>query len=143
MKLLVVLSLFTFFQNAFLPAQDAAMNSAEPDAIVGEWFTSEKSSIVKIYKSGGTYYGQIIWLKVPIDNDGNVQKDRRGVPIVGSTILSNLSYNGNGKWTEGLMYVGPRGSTYKCIARLINNDKLEVRVTMDMGITKVEHWAKR
>jgi len=143
MRIAAVISFFALFQAIIMPAQKINSQAPMSDSIIGEWFTQDNSSIVKIYKSGSVFYGQVVWLKVPINADGQMQRDKRGVPIVGSTILSSLNYVSDGSWSEGLMYVGPRGATYSCIVKMLDNDTIEIRVTMELGITKVEKWKRR
>ena len=46
-------------------------------ACTGNWYTANEESIIKIYESGGKYYGEIHWVEEPKDEDGNYKKDEK------------------------------------------------------------------
>ena len=46
------------------------------NSVVGYWLTQDADSQVKIFKAGnGKYYGNIKWLKNPLEDDGTIKVD--------------------------------------------------------------------
>lgn len=77
---------------------------SQADKVVGVWLTHESNSQVVISKmSDGKYYGQIKWLKEPMENgkaklDKNNPEPRfRNRPLMNLLLLSGFSYNASGK----------------------------------------------
>lgn len=93
--------------------------------------TGKAKSIVKIYKSGGKLYGQVV--KVLNKEPGEVPKctactgKLKNVNIEGMTIIFGLELK-NGKWQGSDGILDPeKGKYYKCKIWLENDDKLNVR----------------
>lgn len=133
----IILSLFSFV------AADSA------DNIVGEWFTTDKKAKVKIYKAKNEkYYGKIIWLKEPNDENGkpkvdkeNPDESKRNEPIVGSLILHGFEYEGDNQWEEGEIYDPESGNLYSCNIELQKDGKLKVRGYIGFSlIGRTEYW---
>lgn len=126
MKRLMIMSLFFI---ASLP-----LFSQGSSAVTGKWYTKNKKSVVKIYKSGDQYHGKIVWLKNPRNDDGSVKRDvnnpkssLRDRKILGLRILKGFSYDGDGEWDGGKIYDPEKGKTYKAQMELKSKNKLEVR----------------
>lgn len=47
------------------------------DAIVDKWYTDIKESVIQIYANNGKYYGKIIWMQEPNDENGIPKKDNK------------------------------------------------------------------
>lgn len=133
----IVLSLFAF------KTSDAA------DKITGEWYTTDKKAKVKIYRAkNDKYYGKIVWLKEPNDENGKPKVDKenpdaskRNEPIVGSLILQGFEYKGDNQWEEGEIYDPESGSTYSCNIELQKDGKLKVRGYIGFSlIGRTEYW---
>jgi uncharacterized protein (DUF2147 family) len=122
MKKIIILPLFFFHASI--------TQVLSPDNITGIWITDSKEAKIKIYKSGDTYYGQVIWLKEPNDAYGHPKKDihnpdprKRDDPALGMLVLKNLIYQ-SGVWS-GIVYGPKRGKEAECELRLKGNDTLE------------------
>jgi len=109
-----------------------ALTGFAQDQIVGRWTTSDGEASVEIYQEQGKFFGKIIWLKSPCDENGspltdteNPDKSKRNTPLVGAIILKDLKYKNN-KWEDGTIYDPEEGKTYKCSAWL-EKGKLKIR----------------
>lgn len=123
---ITIIGLFLFFgQHAF--AQNA-------DALLGIWKTEGGKSHVEIFKKGGQYFGKIVWLREPTNEDGSKKVDENNPdsklqsrPIMGMELLSDFSYDADdSEWGDGEIYDPESGKTYSCVMKLAN-DKLDVR----------------
>jgi len=111
----------------------------EADAILGQWVTEEGKSRVEITKSGGKYYGNILWLKEPNYPEGdeeagktkhdrnNPDKSKQTKPIIGLQVMKGFKHTGGKTWAKGTIYDPENGKTYKCKATLEGTKKLNVR----------------
>ena len=131
----------------------AGMNTialAQTDPIErGLWYNTEKTAKIQIYKvQDGTFYGKIVWLKVP-DIDGKAKIDfydpdskRRNDPILGLVILKGFKKDGDHEYTDGTIYDPKNGKTYSCKMTL-NGDKLDVRGYVGFSMFgRTEKWTK-
>ena len=116
-----------------LPAATVHGAGAEADAIVGEWFTDGDESVVEIARVGDQYTGTIIWLKEPLDEDGNEEVDvnnpdesKRDQPIIGLEIVRDFKHAKKNRWSGGTIYDPNSGKTYSCKATL-KGDELQIR----------------
>src|SRR6056297_1038881 len=94
----------------------------EEDKLVGVWQPSDGRSYVKIDKIGNKFYGRVVWLKEPNDENGNPRVDTnnpdealRSTPLKGYRILKDFVYNEEeGIWEDGTIYDPKNGTTYNC-----------------------------
>jgi uncharacterized protein (DUF2147 family) len=107
-------------------AQDA-------NAILGKWYTEGGKAQVEIYKSDDVYYGKIVWLKEPKNENGTDKMDihnpdpsKKRNPVIGLNIVHSFKYKGNNKWVDGKIYDPDNGKTYSCKMKLKGNE-LKVR----------------
>lgn len=115
------------------PCTVGAQSANPADAILGEWIAPDKDGKFNIYKSGGKYYGKVIWMKDAYDNNGKLKLDvknpnpaLRSQPIVGSDSFLAFTYNtGEQKW-EGKVYDCRTGDTYTAFIKLSNKYVMEV-----------------
>lgn len=100
---------------------------AQADKIAGIWKTAETEngfSQVEIKKkSDGTYYGKIIWLKIPLKNgkpkvdDKNPDPKLQNRPIIGLQLVDDFKYDSKkNNWQKGRIYDPENGKTYDCYA---------------------------
>jgi hypothetical protein len=101
------LTIFT----AFILSFTALKSQTKADDIIGIWLTAGKEPAkIQIYKSGGKYYGKIVWLKNSTDNgtpkvDGNnPDKSKRSNPVMGLILLSSFKFDGDDEWKGGDIY---------------------------------------
>jgi len=114
---------FVFIFN--LKAQDNKI----ADLIVGNWQPSDGRSVVSIYKGNSDndedpnkYYGKVVWLKEPNDENGtprtdinNPDESKHNDPLKGMVILKGLEFVGGKKdreWDNGDIYDPKSGSSY-------------------------------
>jgi uncharacterized protein (DUF2147 family) len=84
MKTKVFLSMLTIL---FLsPVLKLSAQDFSADDILGVWLNEDKDAHVEIYKEGNKYFGKIIWLKNPIDDETGKH------PKNGKTYRKNLNY---------------------------------------------------
>jgi len=97
--------------------------TGQPNSVEGIWLTKEGQSQIKIFqKPNGKYYGKIVWLEEPYNDDGtpvldkeNPDEDKRDRKILGLTILKDFEYDeGDERWEDGSIYDPETGKTYKC-----------------------------
>jgi uncharacterized protein (DUF2147 family) len=121
------------------------------DRIIGKWYTAENKSIVRIYKATDSkYYGKIVWLKNPLDennkpkvDDQNPNAELRTKPIIDLLIMRGFVYEGNDIWWNGTIYDPDNGSTYKCKITLQTNNHIFVRGYIGkewMGLGRTTDW---
>ncbi len=131
-----------------LPFATLAQNNA--DAILGHWLTGTGKAHIEIYKDKSRYYGKIIWLKNPLNEEGKPKVDRKNPkktlqdrPLMGLVNLQNFEHDGGGEYDEGTIYDPESGKTYSCIMTLKGNDKLNVRGYIGISlIGRTDSWTR-
>ncbi|MFO7721715.1 MAG: DUF2147 domain-containing protein [Bacteroidales bacterium] len=121
------------------------------DDIIGNWYTAENKTVVKIYKNKSDYYfGKITWLKNPNEDDGKAKVDKenpdpklRNTPLLGMLILKSFKFDGD-KWAGGTIYDPENGKTYKCTMKLTDNNTLDVRGYIGVSaIGRTTTWKRK
>jgi uncharacterized protein (DUF2147 family) len=104
------------------------------DAIVGVWETGTGKARVNITKSGNYFYGRIVWLKEPKNEEGKTKVDKnnpdetkRNTPLLGMKMLSGFEYKGDNLWEDGTIYDPESGSTYNCKINLEDANTMNIR----------------
>jgi len=126
---------------------------SQADKIMGVWLTQESNSQVVITKmSDGKYYGQIKWLKEPLENGkakldkNNPETKYRNRPLLNLLLLNSFTYNSSDKiWENGTIYDPKSGKTYKCKIWFDGNDDKTLHVKGFIGISivgKEVKWAR-
>lgn len=102
------------------------------DAIIGVWLTQVKDAKIEIYKKDNLYYGKVVWIESPTDENGKPKVDSKNPnktaakrPIMGMDIVTRMAYS-NGEWSGGKIYDPKSGDTYTCKIWL-DNGNLKVR----------------
>ena len=109
---------------------EAQTNKA--DAVIGEYYTPDNTSIVEIFKKGNKYYGKMIWLKEPTDKNGSLKKDIKNPNpdlqnrTMKGTVFMNFVYEEDYKW-KGKIYNFRDGKNYNANMKLSDMNTLEVR----------------
>jgi uncharacterized protein (DUF2147 family) len=120
-----------------------------PDDIVGVWKDGKGKGHVKIYKQNGKYYGKIIWLQKPKDENGKPKVDKnnpnaslRNKPLIGLTMLKNFAYE-DGEWSGGNIYNPSDGKEYKAYMKLKDKNTLSVRGYVGISLLgKTDTWTR-
>lgn len=118
----IISSLFTAF----------AQNNNED--IVGVWETGNGKARVKIDKVGDYYFGRIVWLKEPLNEEGKPKVDKnnkdvnkRNTPILGLRLVGGFKWEGENRWEGGTIYDPETGNEYKCNITLVDKNTMNIR----------------
>jgi uncharacterized protein (DUF2147 family) len=136
---------------------DRKMNTTEPsftdsDAsldVTGLWLSADKRGIIRIYEQDGKFYGRLVWLKEPEDDQGNTILDsknpdpeKRDRSILGLQMVFGLEYSG-GEWRNGEIYDPESGSTYSARLRLNGSDRMDLRGYIRLPMFgRTESWTR-
>jgi uncharacterized protein (DUF2147 family) len=134
MKLLFA-TLFSAFSMLPFSANSQVASSDPGDQLIGVWSPSDGRSYLKIEKIGNKYFGRVVWLKEPNDENGNPRVDKnnpdeslRSTPLKGYRVLKDFIYDTEEEmWRNGTIYDPKNGTTYDCKIELIEENKIEVR----------------
>ncbi len=143
MKKIILSICFGFFMCCM-----SSVFAQDSDAILGEWYTTEKDAKIEIFKDQGKYHGRIIWMEEPeidgepvLDNN-NVDKSKKGRPIMGMRLLNDFRFN-SGKWEDGTIYDPRDGKTYSCTIKKKDDQTIEVRGYVGVSlIGRTVEWYK-
>src|SRR5258708_38365152 len=109
---------------------------SQKDHLEKIWYNEEKTSKIQIYKAvDGSFYGKIVWLKEPNDNNGKPKIDdknkdvkKRTTARMGLLILRKFKKTGDSnEYDSGTVYDPNNGKTY-CGKLTLNNNELKLRV---------------
>lgn len=121
------------------------------DDILGHWLNEDQDGKVEIYKENGKYFGKLVWLKFPIDEEtGKPKLDKHNPddelkkrPSKGIVLMTDFEYDGDGEWDEGEIYDPKSGKTYSCYMKLESMEKLKVRGFIGVSlIGKTTYWTR-
>lgn len=142
--LMVLVSGLMFSSN--LSAQEF-----QQDDILGVWLNEDKDAHVEIYKENDLYYGKIIWLKFPIDDEtGKPKLDKHNPdpelqkrPSLGIKLLTDFEWDGDNEWDEGDIYDPKSGKTYSCYIVMKEYDLLKIRGYIGVSlIGRTTYWTR-
>jgi uncharacterized protein (DUF2147 family) len=112
----------------------ASSQGVHSDDIVGLWETGSGKARVNIIKSGNYFYGRIVWLKEPLNEEGkpkvdknNPDESKRTTPLLGYRMLSSFEYKGDNLWEDGTIYDPESGSTYNCKITMDDKNTMNIR----------------
>ena len=126
-----------------------ATDKENPDAIVGTWLNASGKGHIQIYKQGNKYYGKLVWLKEPNDEQGKPKMDTKNPnaalknqPLIGSIILRDFVFDDD-EWNSGRIYDPQNGKDYKCFLRLKDSKTLSVRGYIGVSLLgRTETWTR-
>ncbi len=146
MRKLIYSTLIAIFSIGMATAQETG------DKLVGVWQPSEGTALVKIDKIGSKYFGRIVWLKEPMNEEGtpkldvnNPDESLRSTPLKGYRILKDFSWDDEeGIWKDGTIYDPKNGTTYNCKIELTEENKIEVRGFVGTAVFgRTDVWTRR
>jgi uncharacterized protein (DUF2147 family) len=123
----------------------------QQDDILGVWLNEDKDAHVEIYKENDLYYGKIIWLKFPIDDEtGKPKLDKHNPdpelqkrPSLGIKLLTDFEWDGDNEWDEGDIYDPKSGKTYSCYIVMKEYDLLKIRGYIGVSlIGRTTYWTR-
>jgi uncharacterized protein (DUF2147 family) len=121
------------------------------DDLLGTWLNEDKDGHVKIYKENGKYYGKLIWLKNPIDEEtGKAKLDKHNDdeelqkrPLQDLMLLNDFVYDEDGEWEDGEIYDPKSGNTYSCYIEMKSMDEIKVRGYIGISIIgRTTYWTR-
>ncbi|RMG26341.1 MAG: DUF2147 domain-containing protein [Bacteroidetes bacterium] len=112
-----------------------AVAALAQNEVVGVWLTQDQDAHVEIYKEGNKYYGKVVWLKVPNDEQGKPRTDihnddekLRNRPIMGLVVMKDFVYDPEDKeWVDGTVYDSKSGNTYSGYLKMLDNGNLYMK----------------
>ncbi len=123
------------------------LSASGGDRILGKWLTGDEDAHIEIYKTNNKYYGKIVWLKDPNDENGSPQKDLnnpdkglRHKSIQNLVIVKSLTFDDN-EWTDGSIYDPKSGKTYDCKMWLENDKTIKMRGYIGF-VYSTQTWTK-
>lgn len=112
----------------------SSFSQTESDAILGVWETGSGKARVKIDKVGDKFFGKVVWLREPLNEEGKPKVDKnnpdeklRTVPLLGYKLIKDFSFKGEKVWEDGTIYDPENGSTYSCTIKMTDENTLDVR----------------
>lgn len=132
-------------------AVPVAAQTAEADLVIGNWLVQDKKAKVQIYKKGDRYFGKIVWLKEPNNEEGTPKVDKenpeeklRTRPILGMVMLRDFVYDEDLVWEDGEIYDPKNGKTYSCKMTLSEDGRsLDVRGYIGISlIGRTQVWTR-
>jgi uncharacterized protein (DUF2147 family) len=122
---------------ALLAAPRATAQAAVPQ---GVWLIDGKAA-VQIYDCGGLMCGRILWLLVPRNALGQLDRDYRNPdpalqqrPLCGLTMIWGLRPDGPNHWRDGWFYNPHDGTTYRASAQLQSADVITARLYLGIPL---------
>ncbi|MEM9919034.1 MAG: DUF2147 domain-containing protein [Bacteroidota bacterium] len=83
------------------------------DAILGEYWTEDRSGKIAIYKCSYKYCGRIIWRKENKKDSQNPDVTKRDRKVVGIQFLNDFEFDKKSSvWKGGTVYSIDNGNTY-------------------------------
>ena len=136
-----------------LPLANLNAQEVGADDILGTWLNEDKDAHVNIYKENDKYYGKIVWLKNPIDeetgkpklDDENEDESLRTRPVMGLLLLRDFVFDGDDEWEDGRIYDPKNGKDYKCYMEFKDDTKNTLKVRGYIGISllgRTTYWTR-
>jgi uncharacterized protein (DUF2147 family) len=122
-----------------------ASGDAQAELILGNWLTARRNGIIQISRSpDGHYQGRIVGGDEPERVDANnPDPTRRTQRLFGQTILRDMNYDGQGRWSGGTIYDPDSGHTYRCRIELRGHDQLRIRGFLGVSlIGRSQIWTR-
>lgn len=133
------------------PAKPVPPNSASTaNDISGYWLTAQKGSIIQFSKTGNTFSGKMAWNRNPYDKSGkplkdvnNPDKSKRNNPLIGTEMVTGLTYNPKtDTYENGKIYQPNTGKSFNCTVKLTDKNTV-MHLTGGVGfITKTLVWTR-
>jgi len=125
---LFILALLLIWSNVIIA-------QSKSDDILGVYLNPNGNSKIKIYKVDNQYLGKIIWLKEPLDKNGNAKKDvensnkeLRNRLVIGLVTLTDLQFIDD-DWTDGKMYSPERGKSIGFEVVSITKESMKIKIS--------------
>lgn len=148
-NLTIIFALIGFMAYPFVNVQ---AQDVKGDDILGVWLNEDKDAHVDIYKEGDVYFGKIIWLEEPNEENGepklddeNEDESLRTRPVMGLLLLRDFVFDKD-EWEDGRVYDPKNGKDYKCYMEFPDEDdkdKLKVRGYIGFSLLgRTTYWTR-
>lgn len=148
-NLTIIFALIGFLAYPFVNVQ---AQEVKGDDILGVWLNEDKDAHVEVYKEGDIYFGKIIWLEEPNEENGepklddeNEDESLRTRPVMGLLLLRDFVFDED-EWEDGRVYDPKNGKDYKCYMEFPdedNMDKLKVRGYIGFSLLgRTTYWTR-
>ena len=145
--------LIVFAGLLFFTTGQGFAQTVQGDDILGVWLNEDKDAHIQVYKKNGKYYGKIVWLLEPLDEDNgepkvdedNEDESLRSRPIMGLMLLKDFEFDGKDEWEEGKIYDPNNGKTYSCYMEFKDETKDLLKVRGYIGfsmIGRTTYWTR-
>lgn len=147
MKMKLALLILTM---AFTPFLQVVSQDVEADDVLGVWLNEDKDAHINIYKEDGKYFGKIVWLLNPNDeetglpktDDENPDEELQKKPVMGLVLLKDFEFDED-EWDDGSIYDPKNGKTYDCYMRLEEPDLLRIRGYIGISLLgRTTYWTR-
>ncbi len=131
---------------------DNAFAQIKANDVVGVWLNEDQDAHVNIENINGEYFGKIVWLKEPIDeetgkpklDDENPDAELQKRPVMGLALLSDFEFDDD-EWEDGTIYDPKSGKTYSCYMEFTDKSKDRLKVRGFIGISllgRTTYWTR-
>lgn len=135
------------------PLAQISAQDVKGDDILGLWLNEDKDAHIDVYKEGDKYFGKIVWLKDPIDeetgkpklDDENQDESLRSRPVLGLLLLREFEFDGDDEWEDGRIYDPKNGKDYSCYIEFKDDTKNLLKVRGYIGIAmlgRTTYWTR-
>ncbi len=118
----------------------ASRTAALADIPQGVWLIDGRAA-VQVFDCDGLMCGRILWLKVPRNLLGQLDRDKKNPDLAlrqrqlcGLTILWHLEPIAPGRWENGWFYNPDDGKTYRVTAQLRSADVMIARIYLGIPL---------
>ena len=148
-NLTIIFALIGFLAYPFVNVQ---AQEVKGDDILGVWLNEDKDAHVEIYKEGDIYFGKIIWLDEPNEENGepklddeNEDESLKSRPVMGLLLLRDFVFDED-EWGDGRVYDPENGKDYKCYMEFPDEDdkdNLKVRGYIGFSLLgRTTYWTR-
>ena len=117
--------------------------------VEGRWLSGDGDGWIKIELVGDSLIGKIAGSPndrpedQPRFDELNPDPALRERPLLGMTIMSGFSFDGDDRWTGGTIYDPNSGKTYKATIRQVNANKLKLRGYVGISLFgRTDTWTR-
>jgi uncharacterized protein (DUF2147 family) len=114
----------------------------------GIWMSDDGGTKVRMSDCGNALCGNIVWLKHPVDENGEPKKDRRNPdaskrnrPMLGLRVAHSFRPTADGEWA-GTIYNADEGKTFKVSLRVESPTDATMKGCVLGVICKTRHWTR-
>jgi len=148
-NLSIIFALIGFLAYPFVNVQ---AQEVKGDDILGVWLNEDKDAHVEVYKEGDIYFGKVIWLEEPNEENGepklddeNEDESLRTRPVMGLLLLRDFEFDED-EWEDGKIYDPKNGKDYKCYMEFPDEDdkdNLKVRGYIGFSLLgRTTYWTR-